>query len=168
MKMRSVTIQRFIVTLLMIPYLLVVLGVLSSYVALYHRFSFQAHVTNSQQADLNTMTLSVAEYQKIKWTEEGKEFEYGGKMYDVAKIARQGADYVITCENDSIEDLFVNWLKSAGKSKSKTIPQIQLSQSIGEIEIKAPINSVDKVRPVLNNFYSSFRAEIIPPPPRVC
>lgn len=167
MKKRSVTIQGFVVTLLMIPYLLVVLGVLSSYVALYHRFSFQSYVMTLDESDLKTLTVSVDEYQKIKWIEEGREFEHGGKMYDVAKVERQGANYLVTCENDSLEDLFVNWMKSESKSKSKAIPQIQLSQPIEEIEIKIPTNTLDKLEPLLSNFYSSFLAEIIPPPPRV-
>ena len=167
MKKRSVTIRGFVVTLLMIPYLLVVLGFFSSYVALYHRFSFQASVMNSHESDLKTLSLSVAEYQKIEWTEEGKEFEYGGKMFDVAKVEQQGKNYLVTCENDALEDLFVNWMKSAGKTKSKVIPQIQLSQPIEEIEIKVSSSSSGKIGPALNDFYSFFLEEIIPPPPRV-
>lgn len=167
MKKPSASFRGFLLSLLMIPYLLVVLGVLSNYIALYHRFSFQAKVASSPLEDLKTLTLSKSEFEKIIWIEEGKEFEYQGKMYDVATFEERGNNYVISCESDSLEDLFISLLKSVGKSKSKMIPQIQFSQPIAELEIKAPISTHEKTGSAVANLYSSFLTEIIPPPPRV-
>ena len=167
MKRHSATLQGFLLTLLMIPYLLVVTGALSNYIAFSHRFSFQAQVASSLREDLKTLTLSTSEFKKIKWIEEGKEFEYHEKMYDVAKIEKQGTNFVISCESDSLEDLFISLLKSVGKSKSKMIPQIQFSQPIDELEIKMSTVMPEKTGWTPTNFYSSFLSEIIPPPPRV-
>lgn len=168
MKKPSVTTRSFLLALLAIPYLLVVLGVLSSYVVFYHRLSFQAVVASSSKEELKTLVLPTSEYEKLRWTEEGKEFEYRGKMYDVAKVEKKAANYVITCENDSMEDLFVNWLKSVSKSKAKLIPQIQFSQPTEKLEFHAFIKTSEKNGQAPCNFYSSFLAEIVPPPPRVC
>src|ERR1051325_3768376 len=110
MKRPSATLRSFLLALLMIPYLLVVTGALSNYIAFYHRFSFQAQVASSQREDLKIITLSIAEFEKIKLVEEGKEFEYQERMYDVAKIEKQGANYAVFCESDSLEDLFISLL----------------------------------------------------------
>jgi hypothetical protein len=167
MKKPSAILRSVLLALVMVPYLLVVTGVLSNFIAFYHRYSFQAQVIISQQEDLKILALSASEYKKINWIEDGKEFEYFGKMYDVAKMERQGSNYMISCENDSLEDLFLSLWKAAGKSKSKMIPQIQISQPITEFKIKSPINSSEKIGSPAAIFYPSFLAEIIPPPPRV-
>jgi hypothetical protein len=88
-------------------------------------------------------------------------------MYDVAKIGKQGNHYVIVCESDSFEDLFIGVLKAASKAKSKMVPQIQFSQAIVGLEIKKPVLAFEKVRGIHSDFYLSFLKEIIPPPPRV-
>lgn len=165
MKKPSATFRRTLLLLLIVPYILHMLGMFSSYVAFYHRSAFQMQVA-SKHEELKTLSLSITEFENIKWTEAKKEFEYFGKMYDVAKIEREGTKYLIYCENDSFEDLFINWLKSASKSKSKMLPQIQFVEPIAEFDCALPRGAVTPKR-ISTNLYLSFLREIIPPPPRV-
>ena len=66
----------------------------------------------------------------MEWIEEGKEFEFNGKLYDVSKIKRSANGFQVYCVNDSLEESFIamfdQWKKSdSSGSKVKTIFQPQ-------------------------------------------
>lgn len=165
MKNRSVTFRRFLPALLIVPYLAYLVGMFSPYISFFHRSTFQARVVELNQESLTTLVVSSAEFEKIKWTEAHKEFEYFGKMYDVSKIEQNGNQYSIYCENDSFEDLFIDWLKSASKSKSKVMPQIQFVEPLVDFECMQSFQNI-AYHDCFEKGYLSILRELISPPPR--
>lgn len=62
--------------------------------------------------------------------DEGKEFEWNDKLYDVSKIEKTKTGFQIYCVNDSIEESFIavidQWKKNnSPNGKTKTIFQPQ-------------------------------------------
>ncbi len=160
------TLRTILLTLLIIPYTLGVFSIFSSYFNFYYRPAFQTQIATSKKEELKILTFDSKELAKINWVEVNKEFEFEGKMYDVAKIEKKGSGVLIYCDNDTLEDLFINWLKTGGKSISKIIMQVHFFEPIAYFE--CTLSEWKCERP--NNFYSdhylSVISELITPPPR--
>jgi len=161
------TLRSVLLLLLIIPYTMSVVGVFSSYFTFYHRSAFQTHVSSLNNQDLHVLVVSVSEFENIEWIENEKEFEYNGKMYDVAKIEHQGDKYQIYCENDFLEDLLITLLKTGGKSKCKVNPSIQFIESLPDFQCNNFEPESKEEKRVIHNFYYSIFQELITPPPRL-
>lgn len=58
---------------------------------------------------LQKLTLSAADYNSLKWTEDTKEFTLNNEMYDVTSIQKIGDSYIVTVYTDDKE---TGWVSS--------------------------------------------------------
>lgn len=56
-----------------------------------------------EKNNLKKLTFSMKEYNSLKWSEKGKEFEYNNQMYDIAAIQKTGNIYTVTSYADDPE-----------------------------------------------------------------
>jgi ABC-type lipoprotein release transport system permease subunit len=164
---RSAFLRPFFTFLLLAVFAFSMIGVFTSYFSFLHRQSFQEEVKHHRKDELKSFSFSENDFKKIKWEEVNKEFEYHGKMYDVASIQFENDVYTVYCQSDLIDDMLIGFLKSSGqKSKSKT-PQLQLSQPVASLELK----SFPKISTSTISFYAesipSVSIEGVSPPPRI-
>ncbi len=159
--------RKILLGFLILLYTLSSLGVFSSYFSFYFRPHFRAQVSLAKKDELKTLSLTASEFENINWIEINKEFEYQDKMYDVAKIEKEGSGYLIYCENDSLEDLFFNWLKSESKSASKVIVQIHFFEPINYFECSPVVLTNEVAINTFTNLYLSITQELVTPPPRL-
>ncbi|HQQ97959.1 MAG TPA: hypothetical protein PLX35_11880 [Cyclobacteriaceae bacterium] len=89
-------------------YMVGTMGIFSSYYTLHHRTAFQSWVKSVKKSGMEEVIVSEAEYQQIQWIEKDTEFEWKGKLYDVASIARGNGNVIIQCENDSFEEMLLS------------------------------------------------------------
>jgi len=165
--MQRAIIQRAVFPSLLLPYLISLIGMFSSYFAFFHRDHFQLAVVQEEESKLKSLSFTSEEFLALKWTDGQKEFEFEGRMFDVAQIKRQGTSYVIYCENDFLEDLLVDFLKTTGgKTKTKGIAQVQFVQPIPDFSVSPIAVSSRRKRPTDLNSYHSLFPEISTPPPR--
>ena len=87
----------------------------SSYILIYvgrlatHRWEINA-VINSQWNSLNIQELKFTreEYEsKLRWKDE-KEFEYNGRMYDIASVKETGDNIIVYCVRDEKEEVLIS------------------------------------------------------------
>jgi len=83
-----------------------------------------------------------ANYQDIKWEEEGKEFLLNGQLYDVAKKETKNGKTILYCLNDKKEEQLLNDMakqvksdanNSSGNKDGKHTIKFQLSDFISII-----------------------------------
>ena len=55
------------------------------------------------ESTLKKITLPIADYNSLKWSEENKEFSFNNEMYDVVSIQKTGDTYNITAYLDDPE-----------------------------------------------------------------
>jgi hypothetical protein len=166
--MSKAIIHRAIFPSLLLPYLISLVGMFSTYFAFFHRDSFQVEVRNSDENELKTLSFTPEEFESLVWTDGQKEFERGGKMFDVAKIERQGKNYVIYCENDFLEDVLIAFLKtSGGKSKSKGIAHVQFIEPIPDFKINSISANGHQTNDFQSDLYRFTLLEKSTPPPRL-
>jgi hypothetical protein len=89
-------------------YLVGTMGIFSTYYTVHHRTAFQAQVRQEQHPGTLELVFSESDFARIQWIEEQTEFEWNGKLYDVAAIKRVDGNIVIRCENDSLEELLLS------------------------------------------------------------
>lgn len=56
-----------------------------------------------KKATTQKLTLSAADYNLLKWTEDNKELTLNNEMYDVANIQKSGDNYILTVYIDDKE-----------------------------------------------------------------
>ncbi len=165
--MRKDSIARsFLIFALLLAFTIGMIGIFSPYFTFLHRQSFQLKVKQEKTDDTRVFTFSEEKFQKINWEERNVEFEFNGKMYDVASIEFKEGVYSITCENDFIEDMILGFLKSDSKSKSKS-PQIQLSEPENLFQPDSTAKSNSKAAVLYDRRFSIVAIEKTSPPPRV-
>ena len=161
-------IRTIIFPALLVPYLISMLGMFSSYFAFFHRTGFRTEVASSEVNDLQVLIFSKSEFEKIAWTEENEEFEQGGKMFDVGKIEQKENFYLVYCENDSFEDLFIDFLKAtSGKTKSRMIAQVQFFAPLSEFNCVNFSWLSGSPNDLVTELYHSVPRELHTPPPRI-
>lgn len=89
-------------------YMVGTMGIFSSYYTLHHRTTVQSRVKSAGESALEVVILTEAEYQNIQWIDKETEFEWKGKLYDVASITRANGNVTIQCENDSLEEMLLS------------------------------------------------------------
>jgi hypothetical protein len=89
-------------------YMLGTMGIFSSFYTLHHRTVFQSLVKSAHESGLEEVVVTEAEYRAIQWIEKDTEFEWKGKLYDVAAITRSNGNVIIQCENDSLEEMLLS------------------------------------------------------------
>jgi len=162
-------IKAIILPVLLVPYVISMIGMFTSYFAFFYRTNFQSEITSFKDDKLERLVLSSTEFEKMQWTDGKKEFERGGKMFDVARIEQQGDSYFIYCENDSFEDLLISYLKTAGsKTKSIQLFHAQFFEPITEFDCNNSSLSFVKPDHITVNLYVSVTHELNTPPPKVC
>jgi hypothetical protein len=168
MVMEKTTIRRFIFPVVLMPYIISMMGMFTSYFTFFYRTNFLSTVTALKDDKLERLVLSSTEFENTKWTDGKKEFERNGKMFDIARIERQGDFYFVYCENDSLEDLLISYLKTNGsKTKITLIFHLHFFERIQKFDCSnAPLGLV-KRDPRTINLYRSVPDELNTPPPKV-
>jgi len=69
----------------------------------------QAKECMVEKSNIQKLTLSVADFNSLKWTEHNKEFSFNNEMYDVTGIQKSGDNYIITVYTDDKE---TGWVSS--------------------------------------------------------
>lgn len=136
------------------------------------RKEMKATLVSLPEEKLERIIISANEFAHVN-LEEG-EIELNGKMYDIARIKKQGDSYVLFALHDESEDsllsLLDEMLKRSGNDK-KPVPS-QLFQFISLLFI--PLEEVYAQIPTLkssfliqssNNLYRSINGLVPTPPP---
>ena len=136
------------------------------------RKEMKATLVSLPEEKLERIIISATEFAHVN-LEEG-EIELNGKMYDIARIKKQGDSYVLFALHDESEDsllsLLDEMLKRSGNDK-KPVPS-QLLQFISLLFI--PLEEVYDQIPTLkssfliqssNNLYRSINGLVPTPPP---
>lgn len=158
-----------ILSVLLIPYIFSMMGMFTSYFAFYYRSDFQSEVTSLNEDKLEVIVLSTNDFNTTKWTDGLKEFERSGKMFDVARIEQKGTLYYVYCQNDSLEDLLISYLKTVGsKTKCTIIFHALFIEPIPNLDNEnCSIGLLTRI-PFTANLYISVSAERNTPPPEFC
>ncbi len=161
----SLRFRPFLSFLILVIFMFTMVGTFNSYFTFLNRQHFQAQVKQQRPEDLKRLIFSENEYRKIKWEDKDREFEFNGKMYDVASIQFKEGLYTITCENDLIEDLLIGFLKSDSKSKGKILQfQLSVPESALEIDLSSCFKTDTNSSYQFGEYLISL--EGISPPPR--
>ena len=168
MVMEKAKIRRFIFPLLLVPYLIGMMGMFTSYFTFFHRTNFQSAVTALKDDRLERIVFSATQFEKTRWTDGRKEFEHDGKMFDVARIERQGDYYFVYCENDSLEDLLIGYLRANGsKTKNAVIFHVQFFEPLRIFDCNIAALRLVRPNPTATDLYRSIPQELNTPPPRI-
>ncbi len=162
--------QRYSIALLILIYAVGTIGLFTTYYTSYHRLAFQVQVRETKEDELTKLLFSEQEYESIVWMEEETEFEWHGKLYDVSKISRTKGGYMILCENDSLEEALLSFLKSTkgnrdDRGSTKGSPQPQFF-SVGLIFTEMNLQKEREPLPSTLCFYCSIYPGIHLPPPK--
>jgi hypothetical protein len=137
----------------------------------HHQVAFQQEVIGSEEKEVEKFFFTTTQYASLSWIEEGLEFEWHDKMYDVYKIVKTTNGYWVYCENDGFEELLISVLKSLKKDMDGGLqnlnPQPQFYQTI-ETYSPSSINSFHKKTLNVGYFtsYKSISSSIPSPPPK--
>ena len=157
----------FLLLSLLIPFAVSTIAFFSSSFAVFHRTDFQLSLKTASNNELKTLIFSTKEFNQVKWTVAEKEFEQDGKMYDVARIEKNGNAYLVYCKNDSLEDLLLNYFKTAGaKTKSKFILHGLFFEERTLLVCKEPHSILIRPFGYNHSFYRSIPEELTTPPPK--
>lgn len=63
----------------------------------------EAKVCMVEKSNIKKLTLSVTDYNSLKWTEANKEFSFNNIMYDLVSIQKTGDDYIVNAYLDDPE-----------------------------------------------------------------
>lgn len=136
------------------------------------RKEMKATLASLPEEKLERIIISANEFAHVN-LEEG-EIELNGKMYDIARIKKQGDSYVLFALHDESEDsllsLLDEMLKRSGNDK-KPVPS-QLLQFISllfipveEIYTQIPTLKISFLIQSSNNLYRSINGLVPTPPP---
>lgn len=123
---------------------------------------------NKFQEDFTSFELNKIA-SKIKWLENGKEFQFDGQLYDVIKFEKVGKKVLIKCINDKKEkSLIDNFIAKTGLDKVlfKLLDNLKFNifQKITKINL---LISLSFKHFVISNFRINFLSlEIKSPPPK--
>ncbi|HEV8511799.1 MAG TPA: hypothetical protein VGQ59_00890 [Cyclobacteriaceae bacterium] len=161
-------IKAIILFVLLVPYAISMIGMFTSYFSFFYKNNIQAVVSSLEEDKLELLILSSSDFEKIRWTDNEREFEREGKMFDVSRIESHDGSYFIYCENDLFEDLLVNYLNAPGsKTKSTQIFQAQFFEPLKQFNCNdATISNIDQ-NFFSANLYVSVPHELKTPPPKV-
>lgn len=70
-------------------------------------------------SEVNILLVTSENMGRLKWTNDKKEFEYKGEMYDVIKITSTGDKIKIYCLNDALEEHLLSIYKAHHQSRKK-------------------------------------------------
>lgn len=137
--------QGYSIVFLVLIYSIGTMGIFSTYYTQYHRDSFQLRVKETRAEELVKLVFSPQEFESIDWKEQGTEFEWQGKMYDVSKISKTDKGYIILCEHDSLEELLLTFLnvskahkEGSGNKKGNPQPQFLYTKEVSELFVGHP------------------------------
>lgn len=82
-----------------------------------HRCFVEEEIKTENENELSCLKFNLYDYKELNWTKQGKEFEYGGELYDVKSIKQQGNTVKIEAKNDSKEKHLKNLYKSLSKNR---------------------------------------------------
>ena len=156
----------------------------SSYIFIYvgrlatHRWEINV-VINSQRNSLNIKELKFTrvEYEsKLRWKDE-KEFEYNGKMYDIASVKETGDNIIIYCVRDKKEETLISNYEKLHRTNSTKDKIASDSQTLlMAFHFLATPNESYKLSKTSNSLlfpwgiidiYNSVHIKFPTPPPRI-
>ncbi len=150
-------------------YLVGTMGIFSSYYTLHHRTAFQTQVKQERHSGIEELIFSEADFARIQWMEDQKEFEWNGKLYDVASISRAGGQVVVRCENDSLEELLLSLVnpekEQPGGKLLKGSPQ-PITFSVAPVHLSPALYELTSEQNACVNWFpiSSIPGTTTPPP----
>ena len=135
-------------------------------------------ITKISAEHQETFSFDKAEFAKILFNDNGKEFRYNGRLYDVVSINKSGGEVKITVEYDASETALIEVFgslfsqqqdKDQSSSPVKTIiSHFQQDYIVNRLNIPVLNNSILTDYSSVNQSYppSSFVADKLAPPPQ--
>ncbi len=126
--------------------------------------------SNIPESELTQIEISQNNFDQIEWIENGKEFRYYGKMYDVVKVKTQGQNKVYYCINDIKEKQLIARFNKNNKDQKNTKKII--NQTLNDKYFPKKCQSLNSINPtviVYAGYFLNYKSEIIripSPPPR--
>jgi hypothetical protein len=129
-------------------------------------------ISRLPENELTLIKITSQDKEKIRWTDEGKEFNYAGSMFDIVKVKVKKNITYYYCFNDAKEtDLFANLDQlvkdQKDNSKSKQNEKKEITYFTPEILLTQQLTA----RPVhyfcFSTGYKSFVRDVLSPPPRI-
>ena len=156
---------------MVVAYISSSIGVFSTFYPDLHRISFQELVIESNSSNTEKLFFPVSDFFKIEWLEDGREFEFKGRLYDVSKIEQTAEGFQVYCVNDSLEEniiaMFDQWKKSnSPSSKVKAIFQPQFCNRL-DFENIDRLENIQVEFPFDSPYYTAPVSTTPSPPPKV-
>lgn len=156
---------------MVVAYISSSIGVFSTFYLDLHRISFQELVIESNSSNTEKLFFPVSDFFKIEWLEDGREFEFKGRLYDVSRIEQTAEGFQVYCVNDSLEEniiaMFDQWKKSnSPSSKVKAIFQPQFCNRL-DFENIDRLENIQVEFPFDSPYYTAPVSTTPSPPPKV-
>lgn len=166
--------KKSVIIFLLPLYILTSLGSLAPYWTMLHQSTYRLRVRRGEFEKLTTFKFTKQEYDQLEWERKGEEFEYGGKMYDVASIEKTDEGYTVKCKYDQAESL-IRKLMEGQKDKqknsdSKKRPSLKYTSQFidGSAGIRpAILSSLKRQYAGLHLLYQNIFQDIESPPPEL-
>ncbi|GAB1444864.1 MAG: hypothetical protein KF860_12155 [Cyclobacteriaceae bacterium] len=98
------------------------LGFFDSNLVLLHQAAYQSYVTMADTSELTVLHFSEEEFERLNWTEKGREFQWQEKMFDISSIEKNDDGYRVTCKHDVVESFVVKALTPLKNGGSNNLP----------------------------------------------
>ena len=119
---------------------------------------------------LDKLFFNEQEYSSIKWYDDRTEFEWQGRMYDVAGISKEKDGYSVLCKNDAMEEMLLSLIESVKGDRhqdtKKGNPQPQYLSPGFDIDTSLKWSAESLPLSKWQSLYISVPLPISSPPPR--
>lgn len=139
----------------------------SSYLLFYHRGQVQSEIRHADDAALQYIDFTAEKFNAIQWTEEGREFEFDGVWYDVARIEKTDSGYRVVVQRDLFEVLLTQFMKSDLNGAQGLALQLTFAPPESPMDWQ-PLSAIifTQHHPESISLYRSCSHECQTPPPR--
>jgi hypothetical protein len=145
------------------------LALFSSYLILFHRNQEQMKIRQVDEEDLQRFDFSTENFNTLRWTEEGREFERDDSRYDVARIEKTATGFRVFAKRDIFEVLLVRFLNAPDDSTSGGLT-LQLTFAQQEAPLRVQEMAETRLIDYCNHLISLYRScsgDCLTPPPRI-
>ncbi len=86
-------------------------------------------VIKNKNVSLQTISVTAPEYNKLQWTDKGKEFSYNGSLYDIVSFTKSGKNYILKVYADKNE---TRWARALSDFVKQVFPATEKSSKNAE------------------------------------
>ncbi|MDB5281264.1 MAG: hypothetical protein JWO06_339 [Bacteroidota bacterium] len=134
-------------------------------------------IIKTESADnLKILSFTADQFKQLRWTEENKEVNVNGVMYDVARVEMVGNSVNLYVEGDATEtDLiagFINNVQQPERDQANSPAKLLLEHflkeftTVGYLSFYSPSTEMTRVIPGVPVFTSALIDRLQSPPPR--